>query len=308
MIKSKLKSKMIKSRRALAFLLTNENPPSDTTPKKSSKQQGFTLIELLVVVSILASLAGLASVAMDGYQQESEKSITRVEMQRIVGAIRRFKADTGYWPKTGLYDYREKYKNTSSPANLKNYVKNYYSHSADLSFLFYPPPKWVGGYDLDNLPSSWDSNTSPISTWNIEYAIGWNGPYIDLPAAREIIPGVDCQNFTDSAMTALLDEYSGHPTYMKRRSIGIIDRFERDWRRAASNGNCVTTRDEENYNQYIPDHIAGSPYLYEVFPDPMNTSIPFPSVCTGTTRCIVLRSLGEKNINSDDIYFVLVDE
>jgi prepilin-type N-terminal cleavage/methylation domain-containing protein len=65
-----------------------------------NKQTGFTLIELLVVVTILATLAGLTSVVMTGYEQDAQKQLTRVEMQRISNAIRRFKEDTGYWPKT----------------------------------------------------------------------------------------------------------------------------------------------------------------------------------------------------------------
>ncbi len=281
-VRIKAKTKM-KHRRSLSF--------------RTSKQQGFTLIELLVVVSILASLAGLASVAMDGYQQDAEEKITRVEMQRIANAIRKFKIDTGYWPKTGLFSYSSSF----TPLSLESNYDNYYGNAIDFSWLFYPPTKHIAGKEYSG--GTWTDNNEKISEWQIENSIGWHGPYIDIPAAKEIVAGTNCQDFTNTEMTALLSEPSGYPTKMKRRSIGITDRFERDWRRTDSNNYCVTTRDEKNYNQYAPDHISGSPYLYEVF-----NSTPFPTVCSGSTRCIVLRSLGKKNINSDDIYFVLVDE
>ncbi|MCP4279843.1 MAG: prepilin-type N-terminal cleavage/methylation domain-containing protein, partial [Alteromonas sp.] len=95
--------------------------------KSSAKtQQGFTLIELLVVVSILAALAGITSVAMDGYQQDAEEKITRVEMQRIAGAIRRFKADTGYWPKTGPFSYDTSHTEVSGTAPVASYPMTHY--------------------------------------------------------------------------------------------------------------------------------------------------------------------------------------
>ena len=290
--KIKLRTKvMARSRRALTFLQTTNNLPSGAIPKKSFKQQGFTLIELLVVVSILAALAGLTSVAMDGYQQDSEEKLTRVEMQRISNAIRRFKADTGYWPKMGLFEY-----SPTTPTSLKSYHDDYYANAIDFSWLFYPPTKHIAGKKFSG---SWVDDDTEISKWQIESSIGWNGPYIDIPAAKEIVAGTDCQNFNDTEMTALLSEPSGYPSSMKRRSIGIIDRFERNWQKTKTNTYCVTTRHQDDFNQYIPDVISGSPYLYE-------TDYTDTGSCSG--GCIAIRSLGKDSSDSnddDDIVFVL---
>jgi len=289
-MKSKLKAKMIKSRRALAFLLTNDNPPSDTLPKKSSKQQGFTLIELLVVVSILASLAGLASVAMDGYQQESEETITRVEMQRIANAIRRFKADTGYWPKTESVAYS--YDEHADPANF--------------GFLF-------------------SQTGTSIPNWTPEYAIGWNGPYINLDAIKTII--VDEYNTPKPNGCADTDYYPdiavihGLATDEKRMN-GLVDRFEKV--RQSSSGKvkeqaheyCVLTKkktkddDGDIVRKWDIEDISASPYLYEI------NFIHGEHTLCNSSNCIVLRSFGadgkdgyhddaEDEDKYDDIVFVL---
>ncbi len=275
--KSKAKAKQ---RRSMAFM--------------SSKQQGFTLIELLVVVSILAALAGLASVAMDGYQQDAEEKITRVEMQRIAGAIRRFKADTGYWPKTGRFEYSAPFV----PATLESYHDDYYSHAIDFSWLFYPPTVKIAAKEFTN--EVWGDNDAEISEWQIDNSIGWHGPYIDIPAAREIVAGTNCQEKSNADMTTLLEQPAGYPITMKSRSIGIVDRFERDWRRTAPNGFCVTTRDQDTFSQYVPDHISGSPYIYE-------TAYTNTTTCSGASGCIALRSLGrDSGIGEDDDDIVLV--
>lgn len=270
MIKSKLKAKMVKSRRALAFLLTNDNPPSDTLAKKSSKQQGFTLIELLVVVSILAALAGLTSVAVGGYQQESEEKLTRIEMQRIANAIRRFKVDTGYWPKTetGLtYTYAVPEENV--PANF--------------SFLFTKPTVLMPG-------------------WNPEYAIGWHGPYIDLPAMKTIAlddvssPSAGCDGFNNTLIKNL-----------EKFSYGLVDRFKQLREKVTGKDYCVLTRDKNDLPNFTTTEYSASPYLYEAdYYKAGNILCP-----NNANKCVAIRSFGpdgkdDKGIDSsDDIVFVL---
>ncbi len=251
---SKAKAKA-KHRRSMAFM--------------SSKQQGFTLIELLVVVSILAALAGLASVAMDGYQQEAEEKITRVEMQRIASAIRRFKVDTGYWPKkeTALPTYSDKDK-------------------ANFSFLFNKP---------DNVPE-----------WDIEYAIGWHGPYIDLPARKNIVTydpvSTACIDLSATAVTSLVS--TNLLTY------ALVDKFKQLRKTNDSSDYCVLAPNDSL--ELVIAEYSASPYLYET--DFYHSD---HELCKTTTNdCVVLRSFGADGKNGyhddaasedkyDDIIFVL---
>jgi len=240
--------------------------------KTRNNAKGFTLIELLVVVSILAALAGIASVAMDGYQQEAEAQITRVEMQRIANAIRRFKADTGYWPKTESAPYS--YDNADNAANF--------------SFLF-------------------SQTGTAIPDWTPEYAIGWNGPYIDLPAIRALAfddvnaTPIDCSAADDATIQTLA------------RFDGLIDRFEQTRFSGAGLRYCVVTRKEDNPSEFKIAEFSGSPYLYEekfTHADSAtcqrDTGDPTQSV-----TCIAVRSYGPDGVNdggadaSDDIVFVL---
>ncbi|PHR83997.1 MAG: hypothetical protein COA59_08595 [Colwellia sp.] len=273
--KIKLKTKvMARSRRALAFLLTNDNSPNNTAPKKSHKQQGFTLIELLVVVSILATLAGLTSVAMDGYQQESEETITRVEMQRIANAIRRFKVDTGYWPK-------------KESALLTSITPNYTdSDKANFSFLFKKPD-------------------ASIPDWTPEYAIGWHGPYVDLPAIRSIAvdvfnPDLGCSGNGNNIHTAAVQAVAGN------RMNGLIDRFQQLREKTPGTTYCVLTREKKDPSKFKVAEYSASPYLYEAdYSDANNTP------CSGADGCVALRSFGSDGVDdngadvSDDIVFVL---
>lgn len=268
--KIKLRTKvMARSRRALTFLLTTNNLPSGAIPKRSLKQQGFTLIELLVVVSILAALAGLTSVAMDGYQQDSEEKLTRVEMQRISNAIRRFKADTGYWPKTE--------KNLPT----ENYTKE---DKASFSFLFNKPDH--------------------ILAWDVEYAIGWHGPYIDLPAIKTVIvdslnPSKGCTDGLASPDGFLTQTQLNAIATSSDRMNGLIDRFQHVRKdnsgdvKASSSEYCVLTRDDKSPTKFKVAEYSGSPYLYRI-------DYPQNSYCSSANKCIALQSFGPNGIDESD--------
>jgi len=249
--------------------------PFDLPPlcihSNTTKQQGFTLIELLVVVSILAALAGITSVAMDGYQQDAEKKITRVEMQRIAGAIRRFKADTGYWPKTET-------NGTSSYDGVDS--------AANLNFLFTKPN--------ENIPD-----------WSPEYAIGWHGPYINLDAIKAIgfddintSPGAGCAGFDSSVINS--------STFKEKIVNGLVDRFQQLRERNSGEKYCVLTRDNDP-SLYTVSKYSGSPYLYETAFEHADSKL----CKEGTDTCIALRSFGPDGVDnggsdeSDDIVFVL---
>jgi hypothetical protein len=211
---------------------------------------------------------------MDGYQKDSEETITRVEMQRISNAIRRFKADTGYWPKTETEN--------GSEFGANNDIIDYAgTDSANFNFLFNKP-------DED------------ISNWNPEYAIGWHGPYINLDAIKTIIidptntPKAGCSGLANNVVTAVT-----------QRLYGLVDRFQQLRERNTGERYCMLTRDDKNPTEFTVTKYSGSPYLYETtFTDP-------DSALCDSVSCIALRSFGSDGVDnngadtSDDIVFVL---
>jgi len=283
MMKFKFKTKMLnKSRRAKAFMCSQHEPTDNndehhndaTTINKAvnKKQQGFTLIELLVVVSILAALAGLASVAMGSYQQDSEEKITRVEMQRIANAIRRFKADTGYWPKTEAVAYS--YGEYADPANF--------------GFLF-------------------SQTGTSIPNWTPEYAIGWHGPYVNFDAMRTIaldsISSDGCDGATNTVIAGL-DQFSyglvDRFQQVRERNTGkdycVLTRDE--------NSPTEFKIAEFSASPYLYETAfthSGSSICKEDISPPIDSTI----------TCVALRSFGTDGIDnggadvSDDIVFVL---
>lgn len=241
---------------------------------RNKKQQGFTLIELLVVVTVLAALAGITSVAMDGYQQDAEEQITRVEMQRIANAIRRFKADTGYWPKTesSVYTYQT-------------------DNAADFSFLFNNP-------------------NNELQEWSPEYAIGWHGPYIDLPAKKTIA----FDNTTPLDKNKILCSTADDLTIQSLTRVdGLVDKFEQVRNIGPDTKYCKVVTKEKVPSEYKIPEISGSPYFYNARYWSLNHDY-----CNDvSSSCIALVSSGSDGVDgtdqdnsdgillSDDIVFVL---
>ncbi len=310
------------------------NMANNMAKSRAKTQRGFTLIELLVVVSILAALAGITSVAMDGYQQDAEEKITRVEMQRIAGAIRRFKADTGYWPKTGPFSYKDTQGSgnvgAKEPAGWDDYIDNVVDNPANFSFLFTDPVDHIAGWNIGNASANWDADPSnPIHKWDIDYAIGWHGPYIDHPAIKTIIrdtinpgKGDGCRDTSEPSnflASSVIQALSGkanatYPDSLVLRMNGLVDRFEQIREKTPGEEYCVLTRDEKDMTQYKVADFSGSPYLYETnFTSAGNaicledTTPPIDSTIT----CKTLRSFGRDGVDnsgadaSDDIVFVL---
>ncbi len=297
-----------------------------------NKARGFTLIELLVVVTVLAALAGMTSVALDGYQQDAEEKLTRVEMQRIANAIRRFKEDTGYWPKTGPFSYNSNHTTVSETAPttsypMSQYRDDYFNNDANLWWLFHQPPKLIGYWD-----TSTDSSVNPdveqnkLWPWSYEVGIGWNGPYINLDAIKIITTDAaqaGCSTFTQSQLQNLIDKpHSTYPDHIIRRFNGLVDRFQQTYqskKTKLSRANkglevnyCPLTRDDKNMQEFKVAEYSGSPYLYRV-------DYPANSFCPSAHGCIVLQSFGANGIEEsneaalnaeeikkiDDIIFIL---
>lgn len=130
---------------------------------RDHSQNGFTLIELLVVISVLATMAGIAVTAIDSYDTESREQLAAVEMNNIANAIYRFKQDTGYFPKEGIF--------ASSNSS---------AHESNFDFLFTTPLS-TGAVEI--LP------------WQTDIARGWNGPYLTQASQRRLhipyIPSYD---------------------------------------------------------------------------------------------------------------------
>jgi len=157
---------------------------STTYPKQ---QSGFTLLELLVVVSVLASLAGIAAVAMDGYEQDAQEQLVHVEMKRIASAIYRFKEDTGYFPEKGIF---------SENGDNENF-----------DWMFSSPV---------------DGSNNEILPWNANVGRGWHGPYLTLESQSKFATTTDNNCFidTDTFSTAI-----GNGS--QETVPGIADPFER---------------------------------------------------------------------------------
>lgn len=115
-------------------------------------QRGFSLLELLVVVAILAAVAFVAGGTFRGVRERANDQLVRTEMQAIARAIRQFRQDTGYYPKTGPFDLP-----AGNPAR-------FYS-PANFEQLLSPISPLAGtGHQLE----SWDPETGR----------GWRGPYL----------------------------------------------------------------------------------------------------------------------------------
>ena len=79
-------------------------PAPGQEPLHGKTEKGFTLLELLIVVSILSAVAGLAATSMSGLETDTQEKLALTEMQTIAEAVRQFKRDTGYYPKTGPFN------------------------------------------------------------------------------------------------------------------------------------------------------------------------------------------------------------
>lgn len=173
-----------------------------------NRQQGFTLLELLVVVSVLASLAGIAAVAMDGYEQDAQEQLVHVEMKRIANAIYRFKEDTGYFPKEGIY--------TSDRLSLTGEDKTNYDIAENLGFLFSNPKS-----DL-----AWDPTTGR----------GWHGPYMTTESEQRYKVG-DCDLVPDDVSSLNVSESLS----------ALADPFERKKAYNSSSDDCFIVRDNSSW-------------------------------------------------------------
>jgi len=305
---------------------------------------GFTLIELLVVISVLAAIAGMTSVALDVYQQDAEEKLTRVEMQRIANAIRRFKEDTGYWPKTGPFDYSSVLTTEPSASYpMSQYRDDYFNHDANFWWLFTQPPKHIGYWnESSKTPEDRTDKVNQLWPWDINVGMGWQGPYINLDAIRTITldtinsnGGQKCQGLGNSTIQAIAGKpHTSYPDSITKKIPALLDRFQRTYKQKLAklpvenlstpdyDGQeakfCHVTKvkvkadDGSYYWEYQLVKYSGSPYLYQIkFTNFGHNACTQDSTPSKSITCVVLRSFGEDGIdqhgsdNSDDIVFIL---
>lgn len=166
------------------------------------RDRGFTLIELLVVCGILAALAYTAWGSFTGVQQNAEDDIGRAEMLRLADAIKRFRADTGFYPGQGPFILAA--YGTTTSANgpgfdctpvggvLRSWAAPdddvnkdaWFASPANLALLFEAPALCA------NHPLAY------LNRWNPDTRRGWRGPYLDLAARKWVDHGFDFNSDT----------------------------------------------------------------------------------------------------------------
>jgi prepilin-type N-terminal cleavage/methylation domain-containing protein len=145
----------------------------------TSPPRGFTLIELLVVCSILAALAYTAWGAYIGVEEDSEDIVARSEMLRLVNAIARFHADTGYYPGQGPFALSSSAISEADCSTADGVLRSWAdpANDADRDDWFASPANLALLLEAPTLCSK--NRQAHLARWNPETGRGWHGPYFD---------------------------------------------------------------------------------------------------------------------------------
>ncbi|MDR1936199.1 MAG: prepilin-type N-terminal cleavage/methylation domain-containing protein [Candidatus Accumulibacter sp.] len=247
-------------------------PPSGPGPR------GFTLVELLVVCGILATLAFTAWSGYNGVQESAEDDIAVADLRRVADALRRFKADTGYYPGQGpfvLATAGETGVTEESCVSTDGLLRNWnaapiddsrrdawFASPANLALLF-TAPTVCGKHPL-----------AYLQKWNPESGRGWRGPYLDRSLRLWVDHGY---NLIESTVVTGAPDGTGNPLtgakILDVPAYGSGPRYRAAGpsgscaNQAAESGNCMlgwrgVPRDETGYSpgqHEIPEHAR--PFL-----------------------------------------------
>jgi len=145
--------------------------------------RSFTLLELVIVLTILAALAGSLLVSLGTSSDHAEAGIRELRAGELREALRRFRADTGYFPGEGLFapdTTNGVLRPASPPAPFANTAEweAWLTSPANLLMLIRAPAT-ASTIDTSD-PYAWAliGSAEPLVTWSPERRRGWRGPYL----------------------------------------------------------------------------------------------------------------------------------
>jgi len=140
------------------------------------QQAGFSLIELLVVCAVVAAVSYVAWGAYADVDRQAEDKLARAQLLQLAEALKRFHADTGYWPGEGPWRLVSEggavvdaSVSLSDIENNTTFTKaDWFSSPANMTLL-YERPELDPAHPLARL-----------ATWDAEAHRGWHGPYLPI--------------------------------------------------------------------------------------------------------------------------------
>lgn len=139
---------------------------------------GFTLLELLIVVAILALVAGVVVMSLEGTQDQAAQQLGQSEILEIKKAILQFKQDTGWLPKQGPFGLTtDSELGILNPSVDSHWPPEAPADAAGRIAWFHSPANFWQLYE-NALQDRNRVLLHPLGEWNPPTARGWRGPYL----------------------------------------------------------------------------------------------------------------------------------
>ncbi len=129
--------------------------------------RAFTLLEILLTVVILATVAGLVLIKLDGVSATAQDRLSRSDLVHLRAALLRFHDDTGWLPRQGPFALSADGGEVAEPAEGADWFRC----PANLVQLLEEPRDAAG---------------DPVFPWNPDSRRGWRGPYLQREAFRQV--------------------------------------------------------------------------------------------------------------------------